>query len=113
LPRRLAAIVLGSSAALVGLAGCHTPGGAVKQSIIVEFVTYDSSAAKPVIIAACGHLPGETVDPGRAGDPNLILDVTHANALQQGAISKCIDDLQSSQPKLMIRTVEIDNGLDN
>ena len=112
MPRRTAPALVAVTAAL-GLAGCHTPGGAVKRDVIVEFITADSSAAKPVIVAACGRLPGEAVDPGRSGDPNLVLDVTHTTPNQLSAVTGCLSSLQTAQPGLHIRSVELDDGLDN
>jgi hypothetical protein len=113
LTRRPVVLALGSAALAVGLTACHTPGGAVQRDVIVEFETYDSSAAKPVIVAACGNLPGESVDPGRSGDPNLILDVTHTTPNQLSAVTNCLGQLQANQPKLQIRAIELDDGLDN
>lgn len=111
--RRPAAVILVGFAAGLMLTACHTPGGAVRRHVIVEFVTPDSAAAKPVIAAACGRLPGVAVEAGRQADPNLVLDVTHATARQLSGVTGCLSRLQASRSDLRIRSVELDDGLDN
>ncbi len=104
-----------AAAALVGLgllAGCHSPGRGVAQTVVVEFVTADSTAAQPVVIAACGHLPGVTVDATAAGDPNVLLDYSHASTRQFEALTACVTNLQVTQPRLQIRDYRLDDGTD-
>lgn len=92
---------------LIGLASfltaCHVPGGSVNREVLVEFTTPNSSAAKQVVIARCGHLPGVGIYSSPAADPNVHLDVTQASDQQIGAVSNCLTDLQSTQPGLDIR----------
>lgn len=112
-PRRTATLVLGGLGVTLALAGCHIPGGAVHREVLVEFVTPDSAAAQKVVAAQCGHLPGVTVDPSAAGDPNVHLDVTHASEKELGDAAYCVAKLQQAQPKLQIRDYRIDDGLAN
>jgi hypothetical protein len=95
------------------LAGCHEPGGIVHRSITVEFVTADSGAARPVVIARCGHLPGVTVTATQQGDPNVILDYSRATTGQYEALTTCVTNLEESQPTLQIRDYTVDDGTDN
>jgi hypothetical protein len=94
------------------LAGCHVPGGTVTRNFTVEFDTINSAAAQKVVIADCGHLPGVTDSPVAQGDPNVILDYSHASTPQFEALSACLNNLLAHQPKLQIRDVEDNDGTD-
>lgn len=109
---RRPAVVLGLTA-LACLAGCHGPGGTVTRTLTVEFQSADSAAARPVVIARCGHLPGVTNSPVATGDPNVILDYSHATNPQFAALTSCLGTLQQSQPELAIRAVVNHDGTDS
>ena len=111
MPRRAAVVVIGLSGLGLLLTGCHLPGGAVHREVLVEFVTANSSAAKPVVIATCGHLPGVSVDPSVSGDPNVHLNVTHTSTQQLAAVTYCVAQLQAAKPALQIRDYRIDDGI--
>lgn len=111
MPRRPATLLFGACGLAVALAGCHVPGGAVHREVLVEFVTPNSAAAQKVVAARCGHLPGVTVDPSAAGDPNVHLNVTHASERELGNAAYCVAKLQQEQPALQIRDYRIDDGL--
>jgi hypothetical protein len=85
------------------LTGCHVPVGTVQREVLVEFTTPNSAAAKPVVIAQCGHLPGVSVFTSTSLDPNVHLDVSKATDTQIGAVSTCVGNLQTAQPGLHIR----------
>ncbi len=95
------------------LAGCHAPNARVVRTVTVEFVTANSGAARPVVIATCGHLPGVTVTPTEQGDPNVILDYSRASTGEYEALTDCITNLQETQPALQIRDYVGDDGTDN
>lgn len=111
MPRRTTTVALGLSGLAVTLTGCHVPGGAVHREVLVEFVTANSAAAKPVVVAACGHLPGVTADPSASDDPNVHLDVTHTSTRELAAVTYCVAQLQAAQPALQIRDYRIDDGI--
>lgn len=103
MPRRAASVAIGLSGLALVLTGCHVPGGPVQREVLVEFTTPNSAAAKPVVIAQCGHLPGVGVYHTASADPNVHLDVAHASDTQVGAVSACLGRLQTTQPGLHIR----------
>lgn len=103
MPRRAVLVAIGLPGLVLLLAGCHVPVGTVQREVLVEFTTPNSAAAKPVVIAQCGHLPGVTVFTSTSADPNVHLDVSKASDSQIGAVSTCLGNLQTAQPGLQIR----------
>lgn len=111
MPRRAAPAVLGLSGLALCLTACHVPGGTVHREVLVEFVTPNSAAAQPVVISACGHLPGVSVEASATGDPNVHLDVTHTSVRELAAVTYCVAQLQAAQPALQIRDYRINDGM--
>lgn len=103
MPRRWMSTVLGLPVLAICLTACRVPGGSVQREVLVEFTTPNSAAAKPVVIAQCGHLPGVAVFTSVSADPNVHLDVSKASDTEVGAVSACLANLQTSQPGLHIR----------
>jgi hypothetical protein len=112
-PRRVIGAPVVALGCVAFLAGCHAPNARVVRSVTVEFVTADSGAARPVVIAQCGHLAGVTVTPTQQGDPNVILDYSNATTGEYETLTNCITNLQETQPALQIRDYTVDDGTDN
>lgn len=110
MPRRASYAAGVLSLLAICLTACHVPGGSVQREVLVEFTTPDSGAAKPVVAAQCGHLPGVSVQTTTAADPNVHIDVGHASDRQIGAVVSCLQDLQSSRPQLHIRDYLLNDG---
>lgn len=110
MPRRAARAACGLALLAGVLTACHVPGGSVQREVLVEFTTPYSGAAKPVVAAQCGHLPGVSVAQSTAADPNVHLDVAHASDRQIGAVVTCLTNLQSAEPGLHIRDFLLNDG---
>ncbi|MGH3745686.1 MAG: hypothetical protein ACRDTP_12570 [Mycobacteriales bacterium] len=110
MPRGPAFLAIGLSGLALVLTGCHMPGGSVQREVLVEFTTPDSAAAKPVVIARCGHLPGVSVQTTASADPNVHFDVGHASDRQIGAVVDCLSHLQATKPGLHIRDYLLNDG---